>query len=518
MIAVAGTLVYDGKLGTAALEKLLTDFTFPFDAWDRVGGQFVLFVKRGGNAWLLTDFFAAFHLYHDTGDTLFSTSMLAALGSLDRVSLDPQGVYEYAFNVYPTGSDSIFQELKRLNPRTQVQLAPSPGRVAVEKPLPEEAQPLSVPKRIKQNKEQLRAAITPFTDWFGDNIQCPLSGGLDSRLVLALLRDAGVNPHVYVYGSPDDPDVMIAKGVADGEGFDLEIFEKATAAEISPDTFTETVEAQFHETDALTTDGSLFDNGGNAIARHRRQANGQLPISGGCGEVYRNFFFLPDRPLSARQLVGAFFARFTQSDAGPAFNAKTFLANLETKALAALSEDDPNKPLSRGLIEQLYPRMRCRAFFGREISLVGSQGAYAMPFFDQNVVARALEIPLDLKNAGLFEAQLLKSIDPKLAHYMSGYGYAFDETPSLAQRMGEFATRIRPTWMRRRSYALRRRLGPMEDEHGGLLSNAYLGRVIDLHFPHMRHFFQVENIRDSGIYRRVASLEYLAQHVEDKLN
>ena len=64
---------------------------------------------------------------------------------------------------------------------------------------------------------------------------------------------------------------------------------------------------------------------------------------------------------------------------------------------------------------------------------------------------------------------------------------------------------------------MRRRLGPIRDEHGGLLTPAFLGRVLDLHFPHMQQFFRIKSITDSGLYRRIATLEYLAQHLERQI-
>jgi asparagine synthase (glutamine-hydrolysing) len=231
----------------------------------------------------------------------------------------------------------------------------------------------------------------------------------------------------------------------------------------------------------------------------------------------RNFFYLPDRAMTARALVETFFARFSSGDAADGFDADRFLGNLEAKALAAIGRPGDTEPLERPLIEQLYPRMRCRAFFGREISLVGRQGGYLMPFFDQVLVGDALGIPIAQKNAGRYESAVLRNIDPRLAAYPSGYGYAFTAAPTPRHRWSEFSTRARPVWMRKRSYALRRRLGAVEDEHGGLLTPAYLGRVIDLHFPHMSRFFQMPNIADSGLYRRIATLEYLGRHLEDRL-
>ncbi|MBV7255554.1 hypothetical protein KCG44_02010 [Pacificimonas sp. WHA3] len=517
LIAVAGTMSYDGKLGTKALSALLADFSFPFTDWTRIRGQFVLLVKKAGRAFLITDYFAAFQLFHDADDRVFSTSFLATAQSLDKVRFDAQSVYEFAFNVFPTGNDSILREIGRTGPRHQVELGDVVTRAAVEKPLPAAATRTPVEERIAVTAGHLRSLVAPYADHYGDKVQCPLSGGLDSRLALALLRDAGVRPHVYVYGAPGDGDVEIARNIAKGEGFELEVFEKAKHHAVTPDEFEEMVARNFQETDALVTDGGLFDNGGNAAARHARQRGGQLAVSGGCGEVFRNFFYLPDRRMTARDVVGAFFARYTSADVVPEFKPEKFLGNLEAKAIRAVGEEYAGTRLPRPVIEQLYPRMRCRAFFGREISLVGRQGGYLMPFFDHRVVSDALTLPIGLKNAGVFEAELLAHIDPALAAYPSSYGYAFNQKPTVEHRMSELGTRVRPPWMRKRSYALRRRLGAIEDEHGGLLTPAFLGRVLDLHFPHMSRFFRVENIADTGLYRRVAALEYLAQHLEDRL-
>ena len=51
--------------------------------------------------------------------------------------------------------------------------------------------------------------------------------------------------------------------------------------------------------------------------------------------------------------------------------------------------------------------MRCRAAFGREISLEARFGPYLMPFLDHHVVAEAMTLPIHLKNAGRFEAMLV---------------------------------------------------------------------------------------------------------------
>jgi asparagine synthase (glutamine-hydrolysing) len=286
---------------------------------------------------------------------------------------------------------------------------------------------------------------------------------------------------------------------------------------VTPDQFPEIVERNFHQYDALPNYGELFENGMNAAARDARHQGGALSASGGCGEIYRNFFFLPDRPASARTVARSFFARFAPGDATGPFDPGAFLGAIEDKILAALGRPGDRSRLPRGLIEQAYPRVRCRAAFGREISLEARYGPYLMPFLDHRVVAEAMTLPMALKNAGRFEAMLLEAIDPILARYPSAYGHDFATPPGAKHRFSEWSTRIRPAWLRRHSYALRRKLRPIADEHGGLLGDDYLRRVVDLEYPAMRRYFNVDRIGDSGLMRRIACLEYLATHLGGKL-
>lgn len=517
-VAVAGTLTVDGQMGAAALAALLDGAGYPEPDWSRIGGQFVAAIHRAGRTVLFTDYFAAFQLFRDTGDRLFSTSMLAAAAALRRLSFDPQGVYEFAFNVVPVGDDTVFSELKLLGPEQLIELAPDGVRTArIAKPLPAEADRTPLPERIAIHRARIARIVRDHVAHFGERVYCPLSGGLDSRLVLAALRAEGVRPHVFVYGSEDDEDVRIARRIAQEDGFAIEWRDKQLPDDVTPDAFPEIVERNFQEYDALPNFGELFENGSNGDARDARHRDGAISASGGCGEVFRNFFFLPDRPIRAATVAASFFARFAMTDVTGEFDARRFLRAIEDKILAALREPGNRAPLPRLLIEQAYPRVRCRSLFGKEISIEGRHGAYLMPFLDHNLVAEATRLPLAEKNAGRFEAALLAAIDPHLAAKPSAYGHAFDGPPSRRHRFDEWSTRVRPAWVRRASYPLRRRMGPMADEHGGLFAPEYMGRVIDLEYPAMRRFFHPERITDSSVLRRVSALEYLAKRMGGRL-
>jgi hypothetical protein len=521
--AVAGTFTFDGAMGTPALAALVEAVArdgaaAPFTAWERAGGHFAALVQVGGRALLFTDYFGAFQLFRGAGDGLLSTSLLSLLHAVPRLHWSAQGVYEYAFNVFPIGDDTVFEEVRRLGPDVQLRLDTSgAAALPVAKPLPDAPADLSEAERLAAAAAALKSAAAPFIARFGDAMDCPLSGGYDSRLALALLRAGGVRPRVYVYGPPGAPDVEVARQVAAAEGFALEAVDK-WAAPPDPDAFPAIVARNFEETDALATDGGFFDGGGNAAARDARQAGGRLAVSGGCGEIYRDFFFLADRPWPARAVLDAFYSAYDPADATDRFDEGAYRAALHAKIAAALGTPaDGTERLARTRIEQAYPRVRCRAFFGREISLVGRFGAYFMPFFEAPVVADALRLPMAQKRAGAFEGRLIAALDPALARHPTAYGHVPGARPSARLRRDEALTRLRPLALRRLSYRLKRRLGPVDDGHGGLLGPEWLERVLDLEFPAMRAFFRPERIRDSGVYRRVAILEYLAARLGSKL-
>jgi hypothetical protein len=264
--AVAGTMTVDGLMGREALARLITMLADGAIDWQRVAGQFVALVRSVGRTWLFTDFFAAFQLFRSEGDTVLSTSMLAALDALPRVRFDAQGVYEFAFNVVPIGDDTVFEELKLLGSATLLELTEDGTKAhPLAKPLPDRTDDRPLTERLAIHRDLLGTTVDDHVRAFGDAIHCPLSGGLDSRLLLGAFRASGAAPHVYVYGPAASEDVRIARTIAAAEGFEIEWIDKE-AAPLPPDAFAEQVAANFAGFDALPTFGNIFDNGGHLAA------------------------------------------------------------------------------------------------------------------------------------------------------------------------------------------------------------------------------------------------------------
>jgi asparagine synthase (glutamine-hydrolysing) len=514
-VAVSGTLLTGALHGRQALLHLLDNHQQYLTRERIPTGQYALLLHKDGVTHVMVDYIGAFQVFVDERNQSISTSFLTLCLEQQRLQFNTQAVYETAFNVMPTGNDTVFRQIRRLDSCTRLALADTviASDIAPQKLAPVSDEPVATLR--DRQVDQLLGIARQATAVWGDNIQCPLSGGLDSRLVLALFRACGVMPHVYVYGSENSPDVRIAREIGRRMAIDVEVFDKAGWRSVSEDAFAEQVLSNFHETDGLVTDGGLFDNGANAYARHARQLNGALAVSGGAGEVFRNFYFLPDHPMSSLNVVRTFFCRYDPRDVTTRFDAREFEQRLAAKANDACNSD--TGLLTRQQVEWLYPAFRCRAFFGKEISVVGRQGGYLLPFLAHEVVSAAITLPMHMKVAGRFEAELLACIDPELAAMPSAYGHDFTQAVSIAHRFSEWSTVRRPVIARKMSYRIRNRMGRIPDSQSMPISEQLKSLVVDTRYPLMSRFFRMQVITDPNVRRRVDGLEYLGQFLGSRI-
>jgi hypothetical protein len=514
-VAIAGTFFYRGEAGEAALKLLLTDYEPPFDRWADVLGHFAALVYKRGRLFAFTDWAASFHLYQTADRSVLSTSFLSAARSLDRLSFNPQAVYEFVFAGTPLGDDAVFGELSRPARTQQLELGEQVRVYETPRALPVDERAETTEALIDRIAAKLRAAFAVPVRHYANNIQCPLSGGFDSRLVLSLLLDQGVKPQLYVYGKKDDADVVIASDIAKREGFAIETFEKGAFRKVEPDEFPEVAEKNFHEMDGTPMDGGMFDAGGNSHARHNRAKGGALAVSGAAGEIFRNYFYLADRPHATRDVVDAFYAAFDPAEMTSAFDERAFLQRVNHKMQAALGVGDERR--SRLEIERAYPLFRCPAAFGREISMVGRFGAYFVPFCEHAMVREAANIPVRLRTHGVFQSLLMEKINPRLAGYPSAYGHSFTERPSFNHRVADAVSLYRPPWLRRYGYRMKKKIARPADPRTGFMAPRFLDRVIDPAFPAMSRFFDMKRLTDPVYFRSAATLEYLAAHFSDRL-
>jgi hypothetical protein len=513
-VFACGTLIYRNMVGAPAGAEFYRDYSRRSPPRDKAIGHYAAILRKGGETEIVPDGFGGFLVFYDAARRIASSSFLAVASALDRVTLSTQGACEYVFNGVVSGNATVFDE---------VLLAPVNATITVgEEQFEIRPHPVAIPTTVstepfeamvEQSMELLDASFAAIAASFGDRMTCALSGGYDSRLILALLRRHRTCPRVYVYGPPGAKDVCLAQAIAAGEGFTLDIVDKDKQLAFAPSEFAAVARENFLASDGYTW-GGIFNNGAELTQRASRVSGNALALNGGGGEIFRNFFYLRDRTYSPREVFWSFYSQFDPDTCTSAFDQETYFRQLEDKLEALIG--CPRRSLPRPTVEWLYHSFRCRAWDGRINNINNSYGYTALPFLERPVTEHASVIPIGWKNHGSYEAELIRRADRRLASYPSGYGHDFSRPPPLARRLADYGTYLRPPWLRRFAYRVKNRVrhaGELPD----YLKKEYRAAALPGGVDQMSELFQLDRVADPEQLARILSLEYLIQQFDGRI-
>lgn len=456
-----GPLWYRGQLGAAAL-RLLLDEVSEDHALDEteLRGNFALFVRKGRYCALMNDALGLVRVYASPDKQFYSTSWLAACAYAGRVELDEEAAAEYVL-LGASHSDHtvargvtvlpLAHALDLTRRCTRSRFPPSHWLGA---PVPSTFDAAAV-----EGDDLLRRIFKEIAAAFPGRVRAALSGGFDSRLIVAGLLACGERPELFVYGGAGSEDVRIAQTVAGRADLLLKVIDKeAMNSRMAPPDIEQLVRSALFF-DGLPTDG-LHDSGADQQTRLEQTAGGCLVPNGGGGEIFRNFFHLPDRPLHAIDIVRAFYRGFDPR----VFRRRGGLAAYEDRLDASIKcilgkpGASTRARLPREQVELVYPLFRCHYWMGVNNSVAVRSGQYITPLIDLNTIRFSCQLPFAWKNAGRLESRLIAQLHPGVAQAPSAYGFPFIKGPSRRAYFADWTTRMRPVFARPLINATRRRL------------------------------------------------------------
>jgi len=509
-IACSGTFLYKGTAGTVGLRNMFERFRNSSIEWDCVQGSFCILLMCDEALHLLADRLGVYKVYSTTTDTIISSSFLGILEIINQRSAATQSIYEYVFQGATLGDRTVINEIKTIKPGSLLHLSDKISVTRQPSDLWKGQRWRSFGDQLEHVHARLKTNMRWLIDAFGGNIDTALSGGYDSRLLLALLKEHGVRPRIHVYGDDNDGDVVIGKAVAAAEGFEITHTNKSRFRKPDIGEFAEIISQNFFLFDGYPSDG-IFDSGADAATRRERAFSGALALNGGGGEIFRNFFYLRDRRMSIRNVLWSFFFQFDPAVCTSRFIEREYLTKMSAAVADILGYEDAEAPwrieISRAEVEYLYPCLRCAYWMGRNNSINNRFGYAGTPFVESSIVKLALRIPIEFKNFGRFESALVRKADLTLAGYPSIYGHDFITDPTIGRMARDYMTILRPAFMRKLSYRLRSRFYHRSTDYA--LSEEYLNSAIDAALPEMRRYFNVERVRSASELNRICTLEYL---------
>ena len=456
-IASVGTLFYRGRCGRAALESLWQAFSTPEALGpDEPWGSFALAIAKGGRLWLMCDRLGLLKFYERPQTGVFSTSWLACLAAGTDNTLDPVGVLDYVLAGASHGLATPVSEVRTVDPATAVDLLDG-GRIDCARPAEwfSHPAPRSQDAALDEAVDLLARRAQAVADAFGPKIRCALSGGFDSRLLLASLRHVGAHPVLHVYGGEQDEDVRIGRGIAQRLGLPMRHVDKGALDATLPPLDEAALDERLRFFDGLPIDG-IFDRGADRETRIDQSAGGTIALNGGGGEVLRNFFYLSDRRYSVRQIVQTFYGNHDPGVARRPGDLARYLDYLDASIARQLGHGGR---LSRTEVEAVYPLFRGRFWTARNNVMAARCGHFLTPLLDPPLVRLSLSLPLAWKDYGRFEGRLIARLDPLLADLPLSYGFTPRQGPDRAYAARMWLEHRRPPWLRARTVRLKRLAG-----------------------------------------------------------
>lgn len=464
-----GPLWYRGRFGLAALH-LLIDETSKLDETE-LRGNFALFLCSDQRCVLVNDALGFVRVYASPDKRFYSTSWLATCAYAGQVELDEQAAVEYVLlgashSDYTVARGITTLPLAHLVDLTQGRLQPRfpPGSWVGT------TAPSSFDAAVDAADALLRTVFKEIAMAFPARVRTALSGGFDSRLIVAGLLASGLRPELFVYGGPGSEDVSVARTVAASVGLPLDVVDKEELNRQWPMPDLEHLVQSALFFDGLPNDG-IHDPGADQQTRVQSMVGGYLVPNGGGGEVFRNFFHLPDRPFHAIDIVSAFYRGFDPRVFRRRHGLSAYQDRLVTSIESTLGIDrsTAGRRLRREEVELLYPLFRCHHWMSVNNSVATRHGYYSTPLMDMSTVRLASRLPLPWKNAGKLESRLIARLHHDTANQPSSYGFRFSDGPGRRARLAEWSNCVRPVFARPLINAVRRRLHKV-GTHGGIIA------------------------------------------------
>ncbi|MEP7184344.1 MAG: asparagine synthase [Rhodanobacter sp.] len=458
-----GPLWYRGHFGGVALSLLVNEISENGHIDElELRGNFALFLHTDRYCALMNDALGFVRLYASADKLFYSTSWLATCAYTGHVAIDDAAACEYVLLGASHSDRTVAHGITTLPLGHAFDLAQKKTRSRFATNVWDGA---SVPKSFDEAADEadalLRTMFKEIAAAFPGRLRAALSGGFDSRLILAALLASGARPDLFVYGGQGSEDVPVARSVADRAGISLEVVDKnALNGRLALPDIEHLVDSALFF-DGLPNDG-IYDPGADQQTRKEQMAGGCLALNGGGGEIFRNFFHLRDRRFHAMDIVRAFYRGFDSE----VFRRPDGLRLYEDRLVSSIEStlgmehSTAHHGLRREQVELIYPLFRCHYWMSVNNSVSVRHGYYATPLIDLNTVRLASRLPMAWKDAGRLESTLIARLHQGISNESSTYGFRFADGPNLRARLNEKATCMRPVFARPFINAARRRLRP----------------------------------------------------------
>lgn len=231
-ICSAGTILYDGHIGEKALERFYQKVARRGIAAARntAIGHYAVAIRQGPEIWLFTDPLGSYRLYYSQSEDGWqaSNSLQMIAANLDNPSIDPVRLLSHVFHGGAMSHQTFYEDVYRLDGKSVIKVNLDDKNIITKDVVKVQPTPSTLGKKYDLD-ESLERVINANKRIFGqlgevNDVGLFMTGGLDSRTVLAAALNQGIEP-TLMYGSSNNnlmisnpADRGIAKDISDSFG------------------------------------------------------------------------------------------------------------------------------------------------------------------------------------------------------------------------------------------------------------------------------------------------------------
>jgi asparagine synthase (glutamine-hydrolysing) len=409
--AESGLLQYYQQFGPSRLARELEGF-FTIVVADAIKQELVI----------ITDLVGSCHCYRrECRDFIAISGSSLLLAAIAPVHLDPIGCQEFLHSGVIYEERTLYTEVHKLQPATVFRFGAGSSKRHERYWQVSELQPeyFDVDQAAEKLWHVLSSALLRIGREFRSPV-CDLTGGYDSRAMVAAFLDSSRRFSTVVTGALDNPDVRVSSTLAKLANLPHIRVSRADAL-----SFSEIKEG------LAVTDGEYNLVEYASILRTHRQLAQQFDISlnGSFGELARGYWWellFPytgcRRALDARKIARARFAakRFDASlfSAPTALDMTAHFEGVITRNNVGL-EELPNTLQ----LDNVYLLMRMQRWQGRIASSTNQLWPCLSPFMFRSVMEVILQTRSEARRRSLLIRSMLARFQPQLANVPLEHGY-----------------------------------------------------------------------------------------------
>jgi len=360
-----------------------------------------------------TDHCGLQHLYLRLGahqDIWLSSSSLA-LATAFPSTVDTEAIAEWLAFGHFMSQRTFFNEVRKLRPGETLRCDGS-GCTSLGCWTPPFSETSDLPTR--EFIATLLASVSACAT--GEEAAAELTGGLDSRVVLAALLSIGARTLTWTLGEEDSSELRTVSSLRRRVCFPhLRI-----ALDEFPARAHELVGAMHSASDGEV---NALEYAPLLLAFEQLESVRDVSISGSGGEVARGFYYAALRDPRGRLRgisLPMLLMKTTSATAGArsCVNAAAFGDAVPARVAHDLLADYvAGSPAisSSSILDDIYLRGRMQRFAGRNVTTTGLFCRQALPYFSNEFVATALSLPREAKSGGRTMRVALKALDRGLS-------------------------------------------------------------------------------------------------------